>query len=325
MRVKLYRDKYYYAVWSENGRTKRVSLRTQNREEAERELIDLEKRHRPERKTVAEIMDAYIAEKNQTAIRPERIASAWKSLKPVFGHLRPDQIDRETCRKYTIARRKMRWGKRKSFTQDGTILKELSVLRAAVLWQDKRSPAVFEMPHAPAPRERHLSRDEYERLKKAAEKTPHLYTFIVLALTTAGRAEAILELTWDRANPEGSVIDLRKGSGRRKGRARVPINSQSREALQRAYKASMTDYVIEYAGGPVKSVKKAFARACDDAKLTDVTPHVLRHTAAVWLAEAGVPMSEIAQYLGHTDSRVTERVYGRYSPEYLSKASKALE
>jgi len=56
-----------------------------------------------------------------------------------------------------------------------------------------------------------------------------------------------------------------------------------------------------------------------------VTPHTLRHTAAVWLAEAGTPMPEIATYLGHSDSRITERVYARFSPGYLRKASKALE
>jgi integrase len=46
---------------------------------------------------------------------------------------------------------------------------------------------------------------------------------------------------------------------------------------------------------------------------------------AVWMAEAGTPMSEIAQYLGHRTTAITERVYARYSPEYLKGAAKALE
>ena len=32
-----------------------------------------------------------------------------------------------------------------------------------------------------------------------------------------------------------------------------------------------------------------------------VTPHILRHTAAAWMAMAGVPMAVIARLLGHTD------------------------
>lgn len=46
---------------------------------------------------------------------------------------------------------------------------------------------------------------------------------------------------------------------------------------------------------------------------------------AVWMAESGRPMSEIAQYLGHSDSQITETVYARYSPHYLRRAAAALE
>jgi integrase len=43
------------------------------------------------------------------------------------------------------------------------------------------------------------------------------------------------------------------------------------------------------------------------------------------MAEAGIGMAEIAQFLGHSDSRTTERVYARFSPDYLRKAAEALE
>jgi integrase len=51
---------------------------------------------------------------------------------------------------------------------------------------------------------------------------------------------------------------------------------------------------------------------------------LLRHTAAVLMAENGVPMSEISQYLGHNSTETTERVYARYSPDYLRKAAGVL-
>ena len=96
-----------------------------------------------------------------------------------------------------------------------------------------------------------------------------------------------------------------------------------RLALMR--EAAATDHVIEWAGKPVKSIKRAFRRAVKDAGLgKDVTPHVLRHTAASWMAEAGIPMAEIAAVLGHRDSRTTERIYAKFSPEYLQRAVRAL-
>jgi integrase len=61
------------------------------------------------------------------------------------------------------------------------------------------------------------------------------------------------------------------------------------------------------------------------AGLQEVPPHVLRHTAAVWMAEAGSSMVEIAQYLGHSDSRITQKVYARFSPTFLRRSSAALE
>jgi integrase len=36
-------------------------------------------------------------------------------------------------------------------------------------------------------------------------------------------------------------------------------------------------------------------------------------------------MTQIAQFLGHANSRVTERVYARFSPAYLAGAAAALE
>ena len=43
------------------------------------------------------------------------------------------------------------------------------------------------------------------------------------------------------------------------------------------------------------------------------------------MAERGVPMEKIAQYLGHNDSRTTERVYARFAPDYMKDAAAALE
>ncbi|MBF0251664.1 MAG: site-specific integrase [Alphaproteobacteria bacterium] len=244
---------------------------------------------------------------------------AWKRLKPHFGHLRPDQINRMTCRAYTEDRRR-------AGVSDGTIIKELTTLRAALRWHDKNTPAQFEMPSAPAPRERYLTKEEFIALRDACSR-PHVKLFVILALSTAGRASAILELTWDRVDFERGLIRLAipDDHGRKKGRAIVPMTTMARAALEEAKRGALTNHVIEYAERPVASVKKGFGDACRRAGLEGVTPHTLRHTAAVWMAEAGTPMTEIATFLGHTDSQITERVYARYSPEYLRTAATALD
>lgn len=309
MRLKLYRG-WWYAVWRDGGETKRRALRTQDRDAAARALADLQRHVAAPDNTVASIYAAYLSDKGK-----ERARWAWERLRPMFGAMRPDQIDRAACRAYMAARR--------AKVSDGTIHTELTFLRAALQWHDKATPAVVELPSKPPPADRHLTRDEYERLIAAAD-VPHVKLFMVLALATAGRMTAILELTWDRVDFERGQIRLGLGEKRRKGRATVPMTDRARDALTEAARARTSDYVIEYAGKRVGKIHHGFATAAESAGLGWCTPHTLRHTAAVWMAEARTPMAEIAQYLGHSDSRITERVYARFSPSHLRRAASAL-
>lgn len=262
-------------------------------------------------------MTLYLDEKRQTARGFQGIQSAWRQAKPTFGNLRPDQIDRDLCRSY-IAKR------RKAGVSDGTIIKELSVVRAAVKWSGNGSRATFSLPSAPPPRDRYLTKAEIDRLIMAAQPA-HIKLFILIAWSTAARASAILDLTWDRVDFERGIIRLADGRSGGKGRATVPMTDRLRTALLAAQNARGTDWVIEWGAKRVKSVKRAFAESAKRAGLEDVSPHVIRHSAAVAMAEAGNSMAEIAQVLGHTNPAVTFKTYARYSPDYLRRAVKALE
>jgi integrase len=61
------------------------------------------------------------------------------------------------------------------------------------------------------------------------------------------------------------------------------------------------------------------------AGVPDVSPHVFRHSAAAHMTEAGVPMGEISQYLGHSNEAITARVYARFSPDHLRKATDVVD
>lgn len=59
--------------------------------------------------------------------------------------------------------------------------------------------------------------------------------------------------------------------------------------------------------------------------VTDVTPHVLRHTAASWMVQAGVSFAKVARYIGHKNSRTTENIYAHHAPDYLADAKNAFD
>ena len=58
----------------------------------------------------------------------------------------------------------------------------------------------------------------------------------------------------------------------------------------------------------------------------DVTPYVLRHTVASELRRQGVPMGDIAGYLGHKvqGMGVTER-YAHFDPTFMRAAADAMD
>ncbi len=208
---------------------------------------------------------------------------------------------------------------------NSTVRTELEALRACLRWHYGSDAPQIPAPAPSKPRERYLTKAEAETLLAAIE-TPHVRLFVELALGTSARMGALLDLTWDRVSLEHGTIDLNP-AGRditNKRRTVVGIPPRLREALVEAQRASITDYVIEYNGKPVASVKKAIASAAARAGVP-CSPHVFRHSAAVWMAMADVPMDRIASVLGHTTTRITYATYARFSPRFMADAIAALD
>jgi integrase len=141
----------------------------------------------------------------------------------------------------------------------------------------------------------------------------------------------VLTLQWSQVDLERGIIDLNKAGEKitNKRRAVVPIPSRLmtflRIAKSRASENCADEYVINYYGKPVLRIDQSFRRVVADAGLKDVTPHTLRHTAATWMAQAGVPLWVISKYLGHSSTATTERVYAHHNPTFLLEAKHALE
>jgi integrase len=143
-------------------------------------------------------------------------------------------------------------------------------------------------------------------------------------VTTGARMSAILDLTWDRVSFDTKTADFNP-AGREitnKRRVTVQLNERALSALLEAKAAALTDHVIEYAGQPVKSIRKAIRSAAARAKVP-CSPHVFRHTSGVWMANADISMEKIAQRLG-TTVRIAEKHYARFSPSYQKDAADAL-
>lgn len=310
-------------VFYRDGQRRRHALGTSDPGEAKRRAAGLyTELTKPKGKTVQELWDAYTADKEGRAV-VETMKHTWKALKERFGSLPGDAITVQHCRDHCAERRR-------NGIKDGTLHTELGHLRMVLVWAQKNkligeAPQI-ERPSKPKPEEKHLTAGEVKALIRACA-TPHLKLFVHLAYGTAGRSAAILGLKWDRVWFDREKINLKDPEIRapHKGRAIVPMTRTLKVHLLEAKRGAMTPYVIEWAGEPVKSVKKGLATAAAKAGLPKVSPHMLRHSAAVRMAEDSVPMEEIASYLGHSDVSVTRDVYARFSPDHLRGAASALE
>jgi integrase len=313
-----YRGKYAVAIGKGRDR-RRISTGTNDEGLAHARAQEIwQKIYAPASERTFDLWRLYLADRRKDGKDVTRQENAWKRLEPEFGRRLGTDINKDDCRAY--AKLRQRQG-----AAAGTTKTELEYLRACLNLRYGRGQNRVWMPSGSRPRDRYLSREELDKLLEHVG-TPHVRLFIILAITTGARMGALLELRWNQVDFKHRTINFnptgREQSNKR--RPEVPLNARAYEALEDAARGALTDWVIEWDAKPVKSVKKAIRLA---AKRSGVpcSPHVFRHTAGVWMAQADVPMQKISQFLGHTSTRVTERTYARYSPSFMKDAAAALE
>jgi integrase len=326
--------KVWEIIWYERGARKRKSTGTDNRTEADQQLAahltaepaGFVRPRDPSERLIADVLNAYATGRGSDVADPERLGYAVMALLPFWGELRVGDVTETLCKGYSRQRRKA----------NETVRRELSTLRAAINFDVAHGQLTRTVPvWLPSPgehKDRWLTRSDAGALLRAARSEPrsrrHLPLFILLGLYAAARKEAILSLRWPQVDLARGLIDLNPpGRGRtEKGRPIIPIPRRLVTFLKCAQRhGTSVGHVITFHGKPVLDIKKSFAAACVAAGLEDVTPHTLRHTAATWMAQAGVPMMMVSRYLGHTDTRTTERIYAHHAPEYLAPATAALD
>lgn len=318
-RVSEYRLVRHRGQWSLAYGTprKRIATGTADRGRAEAIAAEFWRRlNRPAQERVADLWEPYKQDRIASGASKARLESLWRQIEPHFGYKLGRAITKQDCRDYAAKRK----GKSNS-----TIKTELEALRACLRWHYGKDAPQIVAPPPSKPRDRYLTKEEANRLLDAIE-TPHVRLFVTLALATGARMGAILDLTWDRVDFEHGTIDFMPAGRDKTNKRRVVVRmtDKAREALLEAHKGALTDHVIEYGGKPVASVKRAIAAAARRSGVP-CSPHVFRHTAAVWMAQADVPMQKISQVLGHTSTRVTEHTYARYSPRFMADAMAALD
>lgn len=281
--------------------------------------------------TVTKILDFYIAQRiDRECIDVKRPRSARPYIEMFFKDTPLNRIRLQACAAYIDARRagqvRPALGRRSTFIgSDSSIRRELLILRTAARYALKHElicgsdMPLIEAPPEPPSRTVYLTKAEYKLAHDTAEG--ELKDFITLAYYTGARRGAIENLTAGQVDFDGGHIHLQPDNAtakQRRSKKRKPITPILRPLLPVLTRLT--------AGcGPSErllSKKDFYAPFNRHLKQLGLAgkhfPHILRHTRATHLLQAGASIYDVAKLLGDTTATV-ERVYGHHSCESLGK------
>ena len=295
----------------------------------------------PSSVAIADVVAIYTEDVVSKHARPKETAARLNRILDFFGDKMLSVLNKKTCADYTKQR-----------GSEAAARRELEDLRSAVRhhWEAGLCAALTPvvLPDRGEGRERWLTRQEAAHLLRTARRmcqkqfgkltdrvtAQHVAQFILVGLYTGTRAGAICGAVLDQPTIGRSWIDLENGIfyrqaiGRRKkkNKQQTPVRLPPRLlAHLRRWKRKKISIrsVIEWNGGPIKRINKAFRSVRRAAGFgDDVIPHNLRHTCATWLAQRGVTTWEAAGFLGMTEQTFID-VYGHHHPDHQKNAVNA--
>lgn len=334
------------AVWiiRDTGRSD-ASTGTSDRSHAEKALAayiaskdTVASSRRVDQITVDEVLGIYGREHAVTTVARERIGYAIEALLSFWGTLKVADVKGETCRRYGKSRIRIFKDGTSHPISDGTIRRELNVLQAAINYCHREgyliTPVKVTLPTSPPPKDIWLTRSEAARLIWAAYRSPkgkHLARFILVALYTGTRKEAILGLGFNPSLSGGWVdveqgVMYRRGAGEREtNKRRKPIRLTRRLLGHcRRWKNLNSNWLVEVNGQRVADIKTAFSYSRKKANLEEVTPHSLKHTAITWAIQKGLTVEDAADYFD-TSAETISKTYYHHSPHYQDRALAILQ
>ena len=177
-------------------------------------------------------------------------------------------------------------------------------------------------------RDRHLSLDEFNRLRESLTHEKQIYQDIVLVLALTGqRKHCVLSMEWREINAEKGVWSIPRSKVKSKRPHTVPLSPavmailsrRSHEAVQGERFVfpsanSASGHVVEKSGAGSfwrRIIKRAGLYDEDGAETLRI--HDLRRSLASFSVERGASIQAVSKLLGHSDISITAASYAHLS------------
>jgi integrase len=328
----------WWGDWTDpNGKRHRRSLRTDDKAVARERLRGHELAATPQargrRQRLSEALGDMIATLHDKAeATREMYREKGRRLIKTLGDPWVHEIDRDLISGY-IAKRLNETDEEHGQASPHTISKELITLRRALRESHERGvlptmPAFPRFSPRYVPREVWLTPDQFDRV--CAELEPKRALWASLAALGGLRAGEIERQRWETLAERLMRV---QGTKTERSKRTVPIAPALQHRLDQVPPAARRGRVVEPWGNVRRDLRAAVARANAAAAaaaelagasapepIPFVSPNDLRRTFASWLAQNGVPLLVIATLLGHSSTRMVEKVYGRLSAKNMDDA-----
>lgn len=155
----------------------------------------------------------------------------------------------------------------------------------------------------------HLSFEDFRKLYKVSPAHLQWTLDVMWALGARPGPSELFGLMWEDVNWHDNEIRIRGTKTHSSDRV-VPITESFKERLKAKYAETQTDYLIEFRGKRIKSVKSAFNSAKKRAGTDEsVCMYTIRHLFTSSMLAKGADAKAVANMLGHTSLRMIMNTY----------------
>lgn len=215
-----------------------------------------------------------------------------------------------------------------------TVLKLLRTMHRVLRFAVQReliefNPATdMEKPSVAQHRCGYLTPDQFRLLEGAAP--PWVRPILRFAVSTGMRLKEVTGLTWGDVDKAAGLVHVPMDS--KTGTSAVPLSATARAVLDDTTRRLRCPYVFhDDAKEPILSdrqrarVSQTTGKAARSVGIEEGRAfHLLRHTAASWMVQAGVPLYEVQTILGHSSPALTQR-YAHLAPGFGERAAFAVD
>lgn len=292
---------------------------------------------------VDEVMAGYLKDYAPHSLSREFLMHTARPIAEWWSGKTLAEVNGTNCRCYVAWRTRQR-KRNGGSVSDQTARHDLKTLRAAINWYRAEHAPLMYVPKVTLPKKKPartdywLERDDVAKRIRVARRHPqlrHVARILLIGVYTGTRPGAIFALKWIRSPQEGwfdleaGVLNRAGGETRQSNKRQPPARIHTRllPHLRRWRRADLSagiTSVVHYNGEQIEKLRRSWATVAARAGATDKdAPHIMRHTAATWLMQAGTDLYEAAGYLGMSPETLWN-TYGKHHPDFQRNAARAV-